>query len=368
MDDTIDCVIVGAGVVGLAIGRCVSALGREVLVVEQATTFGSETSSRNSEVIHAGIYYPPESLKARLCIRGNELLYDYCALRDVGHSRTGKLILAARDSDIAALEHYLDVASRTGVRLQRLSAQQVRQIEPAVRCREALLSPTSGIVDTHELMQSLIADIEAQGGTIVYNTAVTGVHRDGCRMIVQARNEDEFSEVACECFINAAGLHAPGLARCIDGIDASSVPDSYYARGRYYALRGASPFQHLVYPVADAASLGVHVTLDLAGSARFGPDVEWIPEIDYAFFDRGREAFAEAIAAYYPAIDVSSLMPAYTGIRPKIRAPGQPSGDFQIDGQEQHGLPGVINLFGIESPGLTSALAIGEYISLSLLR
>ncbi len=358
--DTVDSIVIGAGVVGLAVARALALGGREVLVLDAGPVIGSETSSRNSEVIHAGIYYPAGSLKARLCVRGRERLYAYCAARGIHHRRVGKLIAATEQADVHTLEKYRAQAIANGVDdLVWLTAGQVLGLEPEVRCVRALLSPSTGIVDSHEYMLALLADIEAARGSLVLKTRVTAVHRAAGGFEVEA---DGAPAVRCRRLVNSAGLGACELARGIDGLPPATVPNAYYAIGHYFTLQGRSPFRRLVYPVAEKAGLGIHVTLDLAGAARFGPDVKWIDAVDYAFDESRRPAFAAAIRRYYPGLDESKLQPAYTGIRPKIVGPGEPAADFVIQGPSAHGLAGLVNLYGIESPGLTASLAIAEEV------
>jgi L-2-hydroxyglutarate oxidase LhgO len=354
-------VVVGAGVVGLAVGRALAQSGREVLVLEQAAAIGTATSSRNSGVIHAGIYYPPGSLRAQLCVRGKALLYEYCAARGVAHRRCGKLIVATTSDEVATLERYAATAAANGAgELRRLGPREVAELEPAVQAVAALHSTTTGIVDVHELMQALQADIEAAGGQVVLNTSVQGVAALGSGFRVTLADD---TALTCEAFVNSAGLHAPELAARTAGLPPGSWPRSFYARGHYYTLTGRSPFRRLVYPVAVGGGLGTHVTVDLAGRVRFGPDVEWIDSIDYSFGSDRRAEFAAAIRRYYPGIDPERLAPDYTGVRPKISGPGEPAADFRIDGPATHGIAGLVNLFGIESPGLTACLAIGEHVA-----
>jgi len=356
--DTVDSIVVGAGVVGLATARALALAGREVLVLDAGPVIGSETSSRNSEVIHAGIYYPTGSLKARLCLAGRERLYRFCAERGVRHRRVGKLIVATAQAEVHVLEKYVAQANANGVDdLQWLTAGQVLGMEPEVRCVRALHSPSTGIIDSHEYMLALQADIEAAGGAVVLNTRVTGARRGDGGFEVDV---DGVPAARCAQLVNSAGLYAPAVARTIEGLDATHVPGAWYAIGHYFTLQGKSPFGRLVYPVAESAGLGIHVTLDLAGAARFGPDVKWIDAVDYAFDESRRAAFATAIRRYWPGVDESRLQPAYTGIRPKITAPGAAAADFVIQGPAVHGVPGLLNLFGIESPGLTSSLALGD--------
>jgi L-2-hydroxyglutarate oxidase LhgO len=356
--DSVGSIVVGAGVVGLATARALALAGREVLVLDAGPVIGSETSSRNSEVIHAGIYYPTGSLKARLCVAGRERLYRFCAERGIRHRRTGKLIVATDQSEVHALEKYKAQATANGVDdLAWLTAGQVLGLEPEVRCVRALLSPSTGIIDSHEYMLALQADVEAGGGAVVLGTRVTGVRRAGGSFEVEVEGAPA---VRCAQLVNSAGLHACALARAIEGLAPAHVPPAHYAIGHYFTLQGKSPFSRLVYPVAEKAGLGIHVTLDLAGAARFGPDVKWIDGIDYAFDESRRAGFATAIRRYWPGLDEARLQPAYTGIRPKISGPGEPAADFVVQGPAVHGVDGLVNLFGIESPGLTASLAIGD--------
>ncbi|MBM4197490.1 MAG: NAD(P)/FAD-dependent oxidoreductase [Gammaproteobacteria bacterium] len=356
--DQIDCIVIGAGVIGLATARALAQAGREVLVLDAGPVIGSETSSRNSEVIHAGIYYPVGSLKAKFCVTGRSRLYDFCRERGVRHARVGKLIVATEQSEVRTLEKYMSTANANGVHdLVWLTAGQASGLEPAVRCVRALHSPSTGIIDSHEYMLALQADIEAARGSIVLNTRVTAVRREAGGYLIEA---DGAPALRAACCVNAAGLSASSVAASIDGLEARHVPGARYAIGHYFTLTGRSPFNRLVYPVAERAGLGIHVTLDLAGQARFGPDVKWIDGIDYRFDESRRAAFAVAIRRYYPDLDESRLQPAYTGIRPKITGPDEPAADFIIQGPAAHGLPGLLNFFGIESPGLTASLAIAD--------
>jgi L-2-hydroxyglutarate oxidase LhgO len=358
--DSVDCIVIGAGVVGLAVARALALGGRDVLVLDAGPVIGSETSSRNSEVIHAGIYYPGGSLKARLCVAGRDRLYAYCAERGVRHARVGKLIVATAQNEVGILESYRAQANANGVRdLAWLTSGEVAGLEPEVRCVRALHSPSTGIIDSHEYMLALQADLEAARGSVVLNTRVTAVRARGDGFEVDVDGAPAVLSGTC---INSAGLHAPDLARRIDGLDARHVPEAHYAIGHYFTLQGKSPFRHLVYPVAEKAGLGIHVTLDIAGGARFGPDVKWLDRIDYAFDESRRASFATAIRRYWPGVEESRLQPAYTGIRPKISGPGAPGADFVIQGPAQHGVAGLVNLFGIESPGLTASLAIGDEV------
>ena len=367
--DEVDCVVIGAGVVGLACARALALDGREVLLIEAANRFGSVTSSRNSEVIHAGLYYPHGSLKAALCVRGRHLLYDYCASRGIPHRRCGTLLVAtsaAQEDDLAALARH---AAGNGVDdLQWLDSGQARALEPALQCTAALLSPSTGIVDAHTLMLNLLGDAEAHGAVLALNSPVTGGRAlaDG---VVIATGGAEPLQLRARTVINAAGLGAPALAARIAGLDPKQLPIGRFAKGNYFALDTRAPFSRLIYPLPEAAGLGVHLTLDLQGRARFGPDVEWLDlpahcsDFDYRV-DPGRaDAFEIAIRRYWPALPAGALHADYAGIRPKINARDEAAADFRIDGAAVHGVPGLVNLFGIESPGLTAALAIAEQVA-----
>jgi L-2-hydroxyglutarate oxidase LhgO len=359
----IDCVVIGAGVVGLAVARAVAMTGREVIVIERAHTIGTGASSRNSEVIHAGLYYPSRSLKARLCVEGKAALYRYCAERGVAHRRLGKIIVAVTEQEIAALQRYEAQARANGVLdLSWLSAAEVRELEPEVTAVRGLLSPSTGIIDSHELMLALQGDLEALGGLIAFDTQVKSIAADGTGWRLSCGEGDD-ADLHSAAVINAAGLQAPALAANTRGLPDAAVPRAYFAKGHYYSLSGVAPFRRLVYPLATEGGLGVHVTLDMAGAVRFGPDVRWVDSLDYAFDDSQRANFVRAIKRYYPGLDEASLLPAYTGIRSKITGPGAPAGDFVIQGPADHGLPGLVNLFGIESPGLTASLAIGDRVA-----
>ena len=356
MADRLDCLVIGAGAVGLAVARELALKGREVVVAERAEVIGEESSSRNSEVIHAGIYYPRGSLKARLCVAGKALLYDYCAAHQVAHRRCGKIIVATGEAQLETLKGYQASALANGAgALEWLDQDAVRTLEPEVAALAGVLSPSTGIIDSHGFMLSLLGELEASGGALALNTAVTAMERSGGRLQVVA----EGYELDAGWVVNCAGLEAPNVA----GMLAPDAPAAYYARGRYYAYSGPAPFSRLVYPVAEPGGLGVHVTLDLGGQARFGPDVSWIDSIDYSFDDSQLGAFIEAIRRYYPALDEARLHPGYTGIRPKIAPPGAPAADFRIDGPAAHGVPGLVNLLGIESPGLTASLAIAKAVA-----
>jgi L-2-hydroxyglutarate oxidase LhgO len=362
MAEHIDCVVVGAGVVGLAVARELALAGREVIVLEAAESIGTHTSSRNSEVIHAGLYYPKGSLKARLCIEGKHRLYAYCAERGIPHQRIGKVVVASDESEIPAVQSYVSKAQANGVDdLEWLSAAQLHELEPAVRCVAGFLSPSTGIIDSHALMLALQGDAENHGATVVFHSPVENGEAGTQGIELQVGGAEPLT-LTCTTVVNCAGLFAPNVARSIRGMPPQSIPPQYFAKAHYYTLSGRSPFRRLVYPVATNAFLGVHVTLDLGGQARFGPDVAWIDGVDYSF-DHAREPlFYAAIRRYYPGLKDGALQPGYTGIRPKISGPQEPAADFLIQGPQQHGVPGLVNLYGIESPGLTAALAIGEHV------
>ncbi|MGE0799262.1 MAG: NAD(P)/FAD-dependent oxidoreductase [Lautropia sp.] len=365
--EAVDVVVVGAGVVGLACARALALAGRDVLVIESEAGIGMGTSSRNSEVIHAGIYYPPASSKAELCVAGRARLYDYCRARGIAHRRCGKLIVATAPEQQPQLDALQRTAARNGVALQPLSAAAARALEPQLHCVAALASPESGIVDSHALMLSYQGDLEAAGGLCVFETTVVGVDLRGGEAIVATRGRDGELALSARLLVNSAGLQALPLAAAMRGFPAARVPAAHYAKGNYFALSGRAPFDRLIYPVPEAAGLGVHLTIDLGGQARFGPDVEWVagPDDDgvYAVDPARADAFYAEIRRYWPALPDRALLPAYAGIRPKLQAAGEPARDFLIEGPAEHGVPGVVQLFGIESPGLTASLAIGDRVA-----
>lgn len=361
--DQVDCVVVGAGVVGLAVARALALAGREVLVLEAAEGIGTETSSRNSEVIHAGIYYPKGSLMARACVAGKHKLYAYCAERGVPYRNCGKLIVATNEAEAGQLASIQARAAANGVGdLKLISAEEAKALEPAVACTAALLSPSTGIIDSHSYMLSLQGDAENAGAMFVFHAPVLSgrlLPEGGAELSIGGA---EPMELRCDLLINAAGLHAPALARKLEGMPADKVPQAFFAKGNYFTLTGRSPFTHLIYPVPVPGGLGTHLTLDLGGQAKFGPDVEWIDHIDYEVNPARGESFYAAIRRYWPGLPDGALQPGYSGIRPKIVGPGQPGQDFVIQGPADHGKKGLVNLFGIESPGLTASLALGEMV------
>ena len=354
--------VIGAGVVGLAVARALALAGREVLVLEACNAIGTQTSARNSEVIHAGLYYPTGSLKTELCVRGKALLYAYCAERGIGHQRCGKLIVATAPDQLTKLQAIQDRAIANGVHdLVWLGAKQIQAAEPALRCLAALHSPSTGIVDSHGLMLSLLGDIEHRGGVLALNSPLAlAEYTHGAIELVAV----DGTRLRATSVVNAAGLQAPALATRFAGLDARHVPQAYFAKGNYFTLAGRSPFSHLIYPVPEAAGLGVHLTLDLGAQARFGPDVQWVDNPDDTAVHPARgDAFYAEIRKYWPELPDGALAPAYAGIRPKISGPNEATRDFCIQGPPDHGVPGLVNLFGIESPGLTSSLAIGEMVA-----
>ena len=360
--DHIECVVIGAGVVGLAAARALARSGREVLVLEAADGIGTGTSSRNSEVVHAGIYYPAGSLKARFCVQGKHMLYGYCGDRGIPHSRLGKLIVAATAAEVPVLHTIRAKAEANGVAdLELLPGEEARRLEPALNVAAALLSPSTGIVDSHALMLSLQGDIEHAGGAVVFHARVEGATTQPGRFVLQVGGAEPM-ELACEVLVNAVGLHAPDVARRIGGVPPETIPTAHLCKGSYYGLQGRAPFGRLIYPVPEAAGLGVHLTLDLGGQARFGPDVQWVDREDYDVDLARADGFYAAIRRYWPALPDGALQPGYAGIRPKISGPGEPAADFVIAGPALHGVGGLVHLFGIESPGLTASMAIAEHV------
>ncbi|MGV9858301.1 NAD(P)/FAD-dependent oxidoreductase [Gordonia sp. NPDC003425] len=360
--DTIDCVIVGAGVIGLAIARELATAGREVLVLEAADSVGTGTSSRNSEVIHAGIYYPPGSLKARMCVRGRDMLYRYCSDRGVDHRRVGKLIVATSDDQRPTLATLADRARANGVDdLREVTGTELARTEPALKATSALYSPSTGIVDSHALMHALGSDATAAGADIALRSAVIG-GRVGSGPTPHVLRVANVGELGCRVLVNAAGLGAWDVARSLAGFPEQQIPQQRLVKGSYFSL-GAhrAPFSHLVYPVPEPGGLGIHLTLDLAGAARFGPDVEYVDHIDYAVDPARAGIFAESVRRYWPGLPDDALVPDYAGIRPAISGPG-PSADFRLAGPADLGIAGLVSLFGIESPGLTSCLAIAAAV------
>jgi L-2-hydroxyglutarate oxidase LhgO len=363
--DEVEAVVIGAGVIGLATARALALAGHEVIVLERAYTIGFETSSRNSEVIHGGLYYPHGSLKAMACVAGRERLYAYCRDHHVPHAQLGKLIVATSEEEIPGVEQIDAAARANGVtNLEWLSASAAQRLEPELRCIAALLSPSTGIIDSHALMLAYQGDAEAAGAFIAFRAPVLSgrVLADGFELAVGGPDADQPTTIRCRMLVNAAGLHAPALARSIDGIPRETIPPAYFCRGVYFTLSGKTPFRRLIYPTPVPGGLGVHITLDLAGQARFGPDVEWIDGVDYAVDARRGDAFYGAVRRYWPALRDGALQPGYAGIRPKISGPGEPAADFVVQGMAAHGIPGLVNLYGIESPGLTASLPLADAV------
>ena len=362
--DRVDSVVIGAGVVGLAVARALARQGREVVVLETEGSIGEHTSSRNSEVIHAGIYYDAGSLKARLCVEGRKKLYAYCDTHGVEAKRLGKFIVASSDDQLPQLMKIKAHAEANGVDdLEVWDADRFHAAEPEVTCVRALYSPSTGIVDSHGYMLSLQGGLEENGGVVAFNTPLQTATADDGGFVVETGGDHPLT-LRCDTLVNSAGLFAPAIAGRIAGADRAAVPTAYYARGAYFSLQGQkSPFTHLVYPIPEPGGLGVHATIDLAGQVRFGPDVEWIDGVDYTLIASRADKFYAAIRAYWPGLQDGALTPAYCGVRPKISAPGAPAADFTIHGPRQSGAAGLVNLFGIESPGLTASLAIADHVA-----
>ena len=365
--DKVDAVVIGAGVVGLAVARALALRGLETVVLEQASMIGTGTSSRNSEVIHAGIYYATGSLKAVLCVRGRALLYAYCESHGVEHRRCGKLLVATNEAQRGKLAQIQAQAARNGVGdLQPISGAEARALEPELNAVAALLSPSTGIVDSHGLMLALQGDLESAGGALALMSPVAAIDVGGEQPVLMVGGETPI-ELEARVVVNATGLWAPGLAAATKGLAAAHVPRAHFAKGNYFSLAARSPFSRLIYPVPQDAGLGVHLTLDLAGQARFGPDVEWIEpatpaDIDYRVDAARVAAFEADIRSYWPGLPSNALQPAYSGVRPKLSGTGTPAQDFMLQGPAEHGVAGLLNLFGIESPGLTSSLAIADEV------
>jgi L-2-hydroxyglutarate oxidase LhgO len=360
--EKVECVVIGAGVIGLAVARRLSRAGREVIVLEAAEGIGTATSSRNSEVIHAGIYYPAGSLMARMCVSGRHALYDYCRDHGIPHRNCGKLIVATTARETEKLQSIKAHAEANGVLdMQTLSGHDARALEPALNCDAALLSPSTGIIDSHAFMLALRGDAEDAGAAFAFHTPLLRARATGAGIELDAGGSAPIS-LECRLLVNAAGLGATAVARSMAGMPIELIPPAYLAKGNYFSCSARAPFSHLIYPVPEPGGLGVHLTLDMAGQARFGPDVEWVETIDYAVDPARAERFYPAIRRYWPTLPDGVLMPSYSGIRPKIVPPAVAVQDFLIQGPRGHGVHGLINLFGIESPGLTSSLAIADYV------
>jgi L-2-hydroxyglutarate oxidase LhgO len=359
----VDCVVIGAGVIGLAAALALARAGRTVIILERERHFGTHMSSRNSEVIHAGIYYAPGSLKARTCVSGRDLLYRYCSERGIAHRRCGKFIVATSEEHLAQLHAIESQARVNGVfDLEWLTGSQARRCEPALACEAALSSPSTGIIDSRGYMLSLLADAEARDARIAYGAAVTKL-RPTLKGIEISIESEPPPVLRAQMVVNSAGLDALKVARSIEGFPANHIPAVRYAKGNYFALTGSAPFRRLIYPVPESAGLGIHMTLDLAGQARFGPDVEWVDDIDYGVDAQRAATFYGAVRRYWPQLADGQLTPAYAGIRPKLINAGTAGADFYLSGPADHGVPGIVNLFGMESPGLTASLALADRVA-----
>ncbi len=368
MSTDVETIIIGAGVIGLAVGRALAEAGQEVVILEQAGLVGSETSSRNSEVIHAGLYYPPGSLKARFCVAGKKALYAFCRDNAVTAKRCGKLVVATHKNETPKLEALAENAKKNGVDdLVFLSGAEARSLEPALSCEAALLSPSTGVIDSHSYMQALEGHIGSKSGQVVLNTRVTKATRlpgGGFQLAIESGGEA--GQISCERLVGAGGLWASEIGSCLNGEGSYRAPKTYPAKGHYFQVSGRVPFKHLIYPLPDGAWLGLHLTLDWSGKAKLGPDIEWIESVDYSFDDKNGErlaTFTREARRYWPGLPDGALAPDYTGIRPKIYRKGEPAADFAIHGPSTHGVPNFVGLYGIESPGLTSSLAIGSYVA-----
>lgn len=364
MSEQIQTVVIGAGVVGLAIARKLAASGREVIVLESEDAIGTATSARNSEVIHAGIYYPKNSLKARFCVAGNKALYAYCEERAIPHKRMGKLIVATSEDEVSALEGIAAKAAANGaVPLRLLSKDEISEMEPNLDVSGALFSPSTGIIDSHSLMLSYQGEAEDHGAMIAFMSPVLGGSVSGDKITLSVGGEMPM-ELECEELINSAGLGAQDISQKLEGLNPDTIPPLFFAKGNYFTLTGKTPFNHLIYPVPVPGGLGTHSTLDLGGQTKFGPDVEWSDDIDYSVDKNRGDGFYAAIRRYWPGLPDDSLQPGYVGIRPKLAGPegGKYDSDFVIQGARDHGIKGMVNLYGIESPGLTSSLAIADYV------
>ena len=369
--DRVDCVVIGAGVIGLAVAREMALQGRETILLERESAFGTISSARNSEVIHAGIYYPKDSLKAKLCVQGNRMLYEYCRTHHVATQQYGKLIVASDESQLDDLQAILYKAQQNQVPdIKMIAAEQAKVMEPELDCAAAVLSASTGIVDSHGLMLSLLGGFEDAGGMIAYQSPLISAKPIG------ANAQDGFElqiggadgmKIQTKLLINCAGMSAPAIAKKIEGLTQETIPKAYFAKGNYFSLSGKSPFKHLIYPIPEPGGLGVHLTLDMGGQAKFGPDVEWLEideenQIEYSVNPKRSEGFYEAVRKYWPGLKDNSLQPDYSGVRAKIAPPNAPAGDFCFDTPKEHGLEGLFNLYGFESPGLTSSLAIAQYL------
>src|SRR5215469_12324390 len=356
--DNVSAVVIGAGVVGLAVARELAARGHETLILEAAGRFGEGASSRNSEVIHAGIYYRPGSLKARLCVAGRERLYEFCRAQGVAHQRCGKLIVATDAAQVAALAQIAATARANGVELELLTRGAARALEPELACEAALHSPLTGIVDSHGYMLALLGDAESHGATLVCGSPVTRLRLEDSGIVLGVNGAAP--SLRAQRVVNCAGLQAPAVAHLIEGFPTEHIPRAYFAKGSYFTLRGEAPFRRLIYPLPIPGGLGIHLTLDLSGRARFGPDVQWVDTCEYGVDAQRGAAFYQAVRRYWPGLREGALQPGYAGVRAKISGPAEAAADFRIDDASVHGVRGLVNLFGIESPGLTASLALAS--------
>ena len=369
--DRVDCVVIGAGVIGLAVAREMALQGRETILLERESAFGTISSARNSEVIHAGIYYPKDSLKAKLCVEGNRMLYEYCRTHHVATQPYGKLIVASDDSQLDDLQAILYKAQQNNVpEIKMITGEQAKSMEPELQCSAALLSASTGIVDSHGFMLSLLGGFEDAGGMIAYQSPLISAKpigskaQDGFELEIGG---SDAMKIQTKLLINCAGMSAPAIAKKIEGLAQEQIPKAYFAKGNYFSLSGKSPFKHLIYPIPEPGGLGVHLTLDMGGQAKFGPDVEWLEiddenQIDYTVNPKRGESFYAAVRKYWPGLKDNALQPDYSGVRAKIVPPNVPAGDFCFNTPKDHGLEGLFNLYGFESPGLTSSLAIAQYL------
>ena len=369
--DQVDCVVIGAGVVGLAVAREMALQGRETILLERESAFGTISSARNSEVIHAGIYYPRDSLKAKLCVEGNRMLYEYCRTHNVSTQPYGKLIVASDESQLDDLQAILYKAQQNKVpEIKMITGEQAKAMEPELHCAAAVLSASTGIVDSHGFMLSLLGGFEDAGGMIAYQSPLISAKpigdnaKDGFELEIGGADG---MKIQTKLLINCAGMSAPVIAKKIEGLKEDQIPKAYFAKGNYFSLSGKSPFKHLIYPIPEPGGLGVHLTLDMGGQAKFGPDVEWLEideesQIDYTVNPKRGEGFYEAVRRYWPGLKDNALQPDYSGVRAKIVPPNAPAGDFCFNMPKDHGLEGLFNLYGFESPGLTSSLAIAKHL------
>lgn len=362
--DKFDVIIVGAGVVGLAIAAKLSKQYKKVLLIDKNARFGEETSSRNSEVIHAGIYYPKNSLKAKFCVTGKKMLYQYCQERNIPHQRIGKLLVAHNEDEEAFLEKTLSIASNNDVHdLVWQSSTQLQKIEPALAASAALLSPSTGIIDVHSYMQSLLTDFAAHSGMFVANTEMLSAMSKDKGFTVNVKSVNDLMSIHCDHLINSGGLHSTKLAKSIELLSDEFIPQLHWCRGHYFSYSGKSPFLHLIYPIPESTGLGIHASLDVGGQLKFGPDTEYIEQLKYDVDESLKDKFYQAISKYFPQVERDKLQPAYSGIRPKLQGVNDGFKDFAIHCYQQHNIKGLINLFGIDSPGLTSSLAIADYVA-----